>query len=59
MEKLTSFLPLLIVGAVIVFFFQAKEPGKTIRNIAIIGAVVFFFFVVLQVLKKVPIGGRA
>ena len=57
MKQLGSLMPLLIVGAVIVFFFQAKEPGKTIRNIAIIGAVVFFFFVVLQVLKKVPVRG--
>ncbi len=56
-KQLGSLMPLLVVAAVIVFLFQAKEPGKTIRNIAIVGAVVFFFFVVLQVLKKVPVRG--
>ena len=57
MEKVRALMPMLIVGAIIVFLFQAKEPGKTIRNIAIVGAVVFFFFVVLQVLRRVPVRG--
>ena len=57
MEKVRALMPMLIVGAIIVFLFQAKEPGKTIRNIAIVGAVVFFFFVVLQVLRRIPVRG--
>lgn len=50
-------LPILAIGLLIIVV-RAEEPGKTVRNLAVLGVIGLFLFFTYQILKGVKIGGR-